>query len=612
MWGLAHLSCLLAAAGSAATLPLPLGLDKLFHGVYENGDPVFKLPSILPSVSPRLMPLSTGAPYTSSVTIPVFPTLTPTMVDPPFPTLGGSGTGLGSCHGTGYRTGTANGMGCGTGFPTSYSTNAPASTMTWTLSNPTLTITATPEPTSSSLTLTSAIFQNTTTPLVASTTTFPSTSPSTNAETSISASVTTPAEPTSNPSPEVPAPEPTRLQFRGVNVGNWLILERFMDSGEMFKDQFASAVDQWTFDSIPGAEDALKTHWDTWFNETHVQRLQSYGFNALRIPIGFWAFDNTGTPYKQGAAEYVDKAIVWARNAGMKVMVDCHGSPGSQNGQDHSGRTGAVHWQEEDNLERSKQILRTIVSRYGGMENSDVVFGIEIVSKFAPSHVSSSRRSITHSLTFLDEPTPDSPNSFTTSQDWASEVYSSLQDLIASSNLNKDLEIITHDSFMGPTQFIPIAQKLTSPIKTPTFSVDQHNYQLYTPEDMAMAQPEHIAKACGWSSALQTTRSAMPVYVGEWTPLTHICVRADGNTFGGTECAEEGCQCVSTNTEEWGTPLVEQVRRYAEAQLDIFEANADGWFVWSAGGPGGWGVENLIGVGAFPNPISSRMNTAQC
>ena len=57
-----------------------------------------------------------------------------------------------------------------------------------------------------------------------------------------------------------------------------------------------------------------------------MKKLASYGFNALRIPIGYWAFDNSGTPYNTGAADYLDKAIGWARNANMKVLVDCHGS----------------------------------------------------------------------------------------------------------------------------------------------------------------------------------------------------------------------------------------------------------------------------------------------
>ena len=34
----------------------------------------------------------------------------------------------------------------------------------------------------------------------------------------------------------------------------------------------------------------------------------------------------------KGAEAHLDKAIGWARKNGMKVWVDLHGAPGSQNG----------------------------------------------------------------------------------------------------------------------------------------------------------------------------------------------------------------------------------------------------------------------------------------
>ena len=96
------------------------------------------------------------------------------------------------------------------------------------------------------------------------------------------------------------------------------------------------AVDQWTFDSTDGAESKLQQHWSTYFTEADVKKIASYGINVLRIPIGYWSYDNAGTPYVKGADAYLEKAIGWARNAGLKVLVDCHGSPGSQNGFDNS------------------------------------------------------------------------------------------------------------------------------------------------------------------------------------------------------------------------------------------------------------------------------------
>ncbi len=69
------------------------------------------------------------------------------------------------------------------------------------------------------------------------------------------------------------------------------------------------------------------------------------GLNHVRLPIGFWAYDvSGGEPYIQGQAEYLDRAIGWAGNHGLKVLIDLHGAPGSQNGFDNSGRRGSELW----------------------------------------------------------------------------------------------------------------------------------------------------------------------------------------------------------------------------------------------------------------------------
>jgi glucan 1,3-beta-glucosidase len=46
----------------------------------------------------------------------------------------------------------------------------------------------------------------------------------------------------------------------------------------------------------------------------------------------------------QGQAEYLDRAIGWARKYNVKVILDLHGAPGSQNGFDNSGQRGAANW----------------------------------------------------------------------------------------------------------------------------------------------------------------------------------------------------------------------------------------------------------------------------
>lgn len=67
--------------------------------------------------------------------------------------------------------------------------------------------------------------------------------------------------------------------LRGVNIGGWLVLEKWMN-GDVFSGAGAGAADQWTFDSTYGAAQALEKHWSTWFTEADVQSLKSYGINA--------------------------------------------------------------------------------------------------------------------------------------------------------------------------------------------------------------------------------------------------------------------------------------------------------------------------------------------
>jgi glucan 1,3-beta-glucosidase len=352
---------------------------------------------------------------------------------------------------------------------------------------------------------------------------------------------------------------------------------------DTFTGDFANANDQWTFDSIPGAADALKKHWDTYFTEDDIKKIAATGINALRIPIGFWAYDNAGTPYIQGADAYLEKAIGWARNAGLKVWVDCHGSPGSQNGFDNSGHAGAVEWQQADNLARSTAVLQTMGKKYGSMDYADVVVGLEMVN----------------------EPISWGANNIEVTKVWARDTFNAVKSVVA----NPDLVIVMHDAFYSAPAWVDFANGLNANRK---FGIDTHLYQIFTDADNQMTQPQHIEKACNWANELGTANNAAPTYVGEFSAASNICVNPDGTTTPGWSCSVDGCQCQAGDWNMWGPELIEQTRRFVEAELDAFERASSGWFMWAAKGPGGWGFLNGIEKGIIPNPVTSRLYPNQC
>lgn len=112
----------------------------------------------------------------------------------------------------------------------------------------------------------------------------------------------------------------------------WITPTLFADTGD------DSVVDEYTYGAKYGPIEAarlLTAHWDSWITEADFAAIASYGLNHVRIPIGYWALDTSrGEPYPQGQYPYLFKAVGWAKKHGLRVMIDIHGAPGSQNGFD--------------------------------------------------------------------------------------------------------------------------------------------------------------------------------------------------------------------------------------------------------------------------------------
>ncbi|KAH0399612.1 glycoside hydrolase family 5 protein, partial [Aureobasidium melanogenum] len=151
--------------------------------------------------------------------------------------------------------------------------------------------------------------------------------------------------------------------IRGVNLGGWFVLEPWMN-WELVGD--TGAVDQWTFDQTDGAEAKLQDHWGSWFTESDMAQIAAWGLNTVRIPIGYWAFNNTDSPYISGADAYLEQALGWARQYNIQALITMHGLPGSQNGFDNSGHKGEAQWAENStNLAASTAVLELMAAKYG-------------------------------------------------------------------------------------------------------------------------------------------------------------------------------------------------------------------------------------------------------
>lgn len=89
-----------------------------------------------------------------------------------------------------------------------------------------------------------------------------------------------------------------------------------------------------------------------------------------------------GDPYIQGAAPYIDQAITWARQTNLKVWIDLHGAPGSQNGFDNSGhRIPTPGWESGNTVNITLQVIQMLADKYAQPSYQDVVVAIELLNE---------------------------------------------------------------------------------------------------------------------------------------------------------------------------------------------------------------------------------------
>ncbi|KAJ2248474.1 hypothetical protein GGI13_004646 [Coemansia sp. RSA 455] len=391
-------------------------------------------------------------------------------------------------------------------------------------------------------------------------------------------------------SPAVSDTEPDSVfdttPIRGANIGGVFLIEPFIKPS-LF-DQFLSRnkadipVDEWTFTAALGKVEAkrqLEDHWDTFVTRDHLEVMAESGINWIRIPIGYWAFNLTDDePYVDGQVPYIERVLEWSRDIGLKVELDLHGAPGSQNGYDNSGRRGVPEWlHSRINVDRTLDALAKMTKI--AVDWSDVVYGIQI----------------------LNEPSR-----------WKWEVkdifafYNEAYDLVRS--IAPDVLFMIHDTFLGPKEW----STLVAPRWTQAL-MDTHIYQMFDNYMVTMNETAHIDMVAKMAEDItKFDKSNIGVVVGEFSAATHDCTkyinglgrgsRWEGTLEGIAEhplCPFATCSCTGdygSNYTEYSAHYKRFLRSYIDAQLAIYDQELAGWFFWNFRTEGAPEWDYILGV----------------
>lgn len=165
-------------------------------------------------------------------------------------------------------------------------------------------------------------------------------------------------------------PDGSPVLLRGVNLGGWLVEEIWMlpfenkpPEGSDFQPVTCHTTLWNTFEKRFGKEDMLRIRkaWrENWITKEDFARIHEAGLNCVRLPV---LYDSLDAP--DGLFPWVDRALEWAREYGIYVILDLHGAPGRQSGEHHTGHKGVdTLFKDPANVERTVEVWKRLASRY--------------------------------------------------------------------------------------------------------------------------------------------------------------------------------------------------------------------------------------------------------
>ncbi|MNQ41788.1 Endoglucanase C [compost metagenome] len=338
------------------------------------------------------------------------------------------------------------------------------------------------------------------------------------------------------------------MKLRGVNLGGWLVLEKWM-TPSLFEGLQATDETTWCAEMGAGATQRLKQHWNSFITRDDFVWLHERGINAVRIPLGHWIFgpdypyhrsygDNPH-PFVEGGIEVLDRAFAWADEFRLKIVLDLHAAPGCQNGFDNGGIKDVCQWHTQAPYrEHSLNVLERLAERYHGQPSL-------------------------HAIEVLNEPRWDVPTDYLKSYNL--DAYQRIRRYCKA----EQVSVVFHDGFRPFEQYLGFMQP-------PEFSnvvFDIHRYQCFERGDIDSDIYTHVHKASGqWKTEADAIieQLGLPAYCGEWSlglDLKVVSLWAEGPFNHALESMDGFQKDIA-------------YRGYAAAQLLTFEKYL-GWFFWS-------------------------------
>ena len=356
------------------------------------------------------------------------------------------------------------------------------------------------------------------------------------------------------------------MYIKGVNLGNWLVLEKWM-SPSLFEG--TDAEDEYYLPRrLPREvyEARIRIHRSEYISERDFAQIKSFELDTVRIPVPYFIFGDR-EPFI-GCIEELDNAFDWAEKYDLRILIDLHTAPLSQNGFDNGGICGVCRWsQVPEEVEFVLNVLEKLSERYGKRRG---LLGITPInepiteplwsqmgtqSRYVPVEPELAAGSAANTMEFL--------------RGFYTDAYRRIR-----AHMDPEKYVVFHDAFrIGDWKEFLTQSGFDHVI------LDTHQYLMVA----EMAGCDHTLEAYlnyikeNIEKPIAEVQEYVPVICGEWCLFNSLCVGMD--TKGG-QTVLNGLDEKAERREPSAQEKREIYRALGAAQLNAFKRGS-GFIYWS-------------------------------
>jgi endoglucanase len=180
---------------------------------------------------------------------------------------------------------------------------------------------------------------------------------------------------------QIIAPDGQPLLLKGIGLGNWLLPEGYMFH---FKSANSPRLISTVINELIGEDEARK-FWQAfqshYITQADIRFIKQAGFNSVRVPFNYRLFitDDNPPTFKGPGYGLLDRVIRWCAAENVYVILDLHGAPGGQTGDNIDDSWGYPFlFDSAESQELTIKLWGKLASRY---RNERIVIGYDLLNE---------------------------------------------------------------------------------------------------------------------------------------------------------------------------------------------------------------------------------------